>query len=70
VAWGRLAVARAPGEAGEGDRARPPPTRATPLSLVRREDLPWLLDAFTPAARGACPAGAGAARAARRALLP
>jgi ATP-dependent Lhr-like helicase len=53
VAWGRLAVARAPGEAGEGDRARPPPTRATPLSLVRREDLPWLLDAFTPSAQEA-----------------
>jgi ATP-dependent helicase Lhr and Lhr-like helicase len=51
VAWGRLALPRLPGEAGEGDRARPPPTRATPLSLVRREDLPWLLDAFAPSAQ-------------------
>jgi ATP-dependent helicase Lhr and Lhr-like helicase len=51
VAWGRLALPRLSGEAGEGDRARPQPTRATPLSLVRREDLPWLLDAFAPSAQ-------------------
>ena len=35
VAWGRLAPPREPAQ----------PTRATPLALVRREDLPWLLDA-------------------------
>ncbi|HTO98761.1 MAG TPA: DEAD/DEAH box helicase [Myxococcales bacterium] len=38
LAWGRLACAE------EGAR-RAPPGRATPLALVRREDLPWLLDA-------------------------
>jgi ATP-dependent Lhr-like helicase len=37
IAWGRLACA------DEAAR-RAPPGRATPLALVRREDLPWLLD--------------------------
>jgi len=38
IAWGRLACA------DESPR-RMPPGRATPVALVRREDLPWLLDA-------------------------
>ena len=38
IAWGRLACA------DESPR-RAPPGRATPIALVRREDLPWLLDA-------------------------
>src|SRR5206468_1634798 len=43
IAWGRLACA------DESPR-RAPPGRATPIAVVRREDLPWLLDAT----RGAC----------------
>jgi len=38
IAWGRLACA------DESPR-RAPPGRATPIALVRREDLEWLLDA-------------------------
>jgi ATP-dependent Lhr-like helicase len=38
IAWGRLACT------DESPR-RAPPGRATPIALVRREDLPWLLDA-------------------------
>ena len=64
IAWGRLACA-------DESARRMPPGRATPIALVRREDLPWLLDATRggtePLGRsGAAPAGA--ARAARRAL--
>src|SRR5262249_32462319 len=38
IAWGRLACM-------EDSPRRAPPGRATPVALVRREDLPWLLDA-------------------------
>ena len=38
IAWGRLACT-------DDSPRRAPPGRATPISLVRREDLPWLLDA-------------------------
>jgi len=38
IAWGRLAC-------GDESPRRAPPGRATPIALVRREDLPWLLDA-------------------------
>ncbi len=56
IAWGRLACseeralpatgeARVRGASDDGWRRRAPPGRATPLSLVRREDLDWLLEA-------------------------
>jgi ATP-dependent Lhr-like helicase len=56
IAWGRLACseeralpatgeARVRGASDDGSRRRAPPGRATPLSLVRREDLDWLLEA-------------------------
>jgi ATP-dependent Lhr-like helicase len=38
IVWGRLACS-------DDTPRRTPPGRATPLSLVRREDLQWLLDA-------------------------
>jgi ATP-dependent helicase Lhr and Lhr-like helicase len=38
VAWGRLACA-------DDAPRRAPPGRSTPIAVVRREDLPWLLDA-------------------------
>jgi len=38
MAWGRLACA-------DDSPRRAPPGRGTPVALVRREDLPWLLDA-------------------------
>ena len=37
IAWGRLA--------SSDEARRAPPGRATPIALVRREDLPWLLEA-------------------------
>ncbi len=43
IAWGRLACATA--EVSEDPRRRAPPGRATPIALVRREDLEWLLEA-------------------------
>ena len=43
IAWGRLACA-------DDSPRRAPPGRATPVALVRREDLAWLLDAT----RGTC----------------
>src|SRR6267378_3024841 len=43
IAWGRLACA-------DDSPRRAPPGRATPIAVVRREDLPWLLDAT----RGGC----------------
>jgi ATP-dependent Lhr-like helicase len=50
VVWARL-TPRAPGE-----EAAPAPSRATPLSLALREDLPWLLAAARGDARPAPPA--------------
>jgi ATP-dependent Lhr-like helicase len=46
AAWGRLAPPRPQPVGEERDAAQP--TRATPLALVGREDLPWLLDALDP----------------------
>src|SRR2546429_2921392 len=43
IAWGRLACA-------DDSPRRAPPGRATPIAVVRREDLPWLLDVT----RGGC----------------
>ena len=44
IVWGRLA----PGgdDPDEPARRRAPPGRSTPLALVRRDDLPWLLEAM------------------------
>ena len=42
VAWGRLVVASGPEEA---PRRRATPTRNAPVTLLRRPDLPWLLQA-------------------------
>src|SRR5260370_505209 len=39
IAWGRLSCAAQP------DERRSPPGRSTRIALMRREDLPWLLDA-------------------------
>ena len=58
VAWGRL-CSEAPPADDEPPRARTLPTRATPLSLARRDDLPWLLEAM--AAPGGLPAPGRAA---------
>jgi ATP-dependent Lhr-like helicase len=70
VSWARLALPVAGG--GEADpeqtgRRGARPSRATPLCLTTREDLPWLM----AAARGAVqpkPPGAGAAREVLEAL--
>ncbi|HUB09608.1 MAG TPA: DEAD/DEAH box helicase [Myxococcales bacterium] len=62
VAWGRLAP---PGGEGEPGR-RQGPTRAAPVSLVLREDLPWLLAAARAEAK---PPVLGAAAAALREVL-
>jgi len=43
IVWGRLCTAEL---AGPEPQRRAPPGRATPLSLVRRDDLPWLLEAM------------------------
>jgi ATP-dependent Lhr-like helicase len=54
VVWGRVALR--PTHSGEGGRGGAAPSRATPISLALREDLPWLL----AAARGeATPVGPG-----------
>ena len=61
VAWGRFCTEGPPDaaalESEEGALVRSPelsrraqPTRATPLTLVRREDLPWMLEAMAGAA--------------------
>jgi ATP-dependent Lhr-like helicase len=58
VAWGRLALPAPP--TGGPRRCGAAPSRATPVALARREDLPWLL----AAARGEVsplPPGPGAA---------
>ncbi|MHB8418147.1 MAG: DEAD/DEAH box helicase [Myxococcales bacterium] len=62
VAWGRLA----PPPPGEDLARRQSPTRAAPLALVLREDLPWLLAAARAEAK---PAALGASAAALRELL-
>ena len=49
VAWGRLRVRDADPEASA--RSRPFPSRATPVTLVVRGDLPWLLQAVRGGAR-------------------
>jgi ATP-dependent helicase Lhr and Lhr-like helicase len=38
IAWGRLACS-------DDSPRRAPPGKATPIALVRRDDLPWMLDA-------------------------
>jgi len=42
AAWGRLSCAPVD---PEPERRRALPSRATPIAIVRREDLPWLLEA-------------------------
>jgi ATP-dependent Lhr-like helicase len=60
IVWGRLACdERTPAtlsHAGEGLQLVPrrPPGRGTPLALVRRDDLPWLLEATRASAPGEC----------------
>jgi len=44
VAFGRFSPPAGPAEGPEPKRRRPAPTRAAPLTLFLREDLPWLLD--------------------------
>ena len=44
VAFGRFSPTAGPAEGPEPKRRRPAPTRAAPLTLFLREDLPWLLD--------------------------
>ncbi len=71
VSWGRLSVRDAepdPRPPGEGSprvkRSGLAPSRATPITLTIRDDLPWLLRV----ARGdLCPAEPGPGRTARRA---
>jgi ATP-dependent Lhr-like helicase len=58
VAWGRLAP-RASAQAA--------PTRAAPISIVLRKDLPWLLSAVDPDARAAT-GDDGLSEAARKVL--
>jgi ATP-dependent Lhr-like helicase len=55
AAWGRLSCAAD----ADGQRRRALPNRATPISIVRREDLPWLLEATSgaPAPAPLAPAG-------------
>jgi len=53
AAWGRLRVRE--GDADVSARSRPFPSRATPVTLVVRADLPWLLQAVRGAARPAEP---------------
>jgi ATP-dependent Lhr-like helicase len=66
VAWGRpsLRPGDSPGSAApadcEGARGTSPPSRATPVSLFRREDLAWLLAAARGDARPGEPAEAAA----------
>ena len=49
VAWGRLRARD--GDPEGSPRSRPFPSRATPVTLVVREDLPWLLQAVRGAVR-------------------
>ncbi|MEN8181987.1 MAG: DEAD/DEAH box helicase [Myxococcota bacterium] len=58
VAWGRLGL---PGPPSRGDRGLAP-SRATPITFVRRDDLPWLLAAARGGARPAEPEPGPAAR--------
>ncbi|HVH18901.1 MAG TPA: DEAD/DEAH box helicase [Myxococcota bacterium] len=50
LCWGRLALRDPAGANGDSAR-RVQPSRATPISLVRRDDLPWLLAALRADAR-------------------
>ncbi len=59
VAWGRLCPTRAEDDNGEPVR-RATPTRAAPITLVLRSDLPWLLAASADP-QGPAPLGASAA---------
>ena len=62
VAWGRLGLREG------GDPARSgSPSRATPIALARRDDLPWLLAALRGGAAPEVPAGRRGERAARAA---
>jgi ATP-dependent Lhr-like helicase len=61
IAWARLRVRAADGDGAAALRSRPFPSRATPLTLVLRADLPWLLQAVRGEAQPVEPA-AGASR--------
>jgi len=64
VSWARLALPAAAGGEADGattGRRGARPSRATPLCLTTREDLPWLMAAARGAAKQKLP-GAGAAR--------
>ncbi|HEX6539176.1 MAG TPA: DEAD/DEAH box helicase, partial [Candidatus Dormibacteraeota bacterium] len=61
AAWGRLRVREAPDDETAGARSSAFPSRATPVTLLMRADLPWLLQAVRGEARPLEP-GAGAAR--------
>ncbi len=61
VAWARLRVRASEADGAGALRTRPFPSRATPLTLVLRSDLPWLLQAVRGEALPVEPA-AGASR--------
>jgi ATP-dependent Lhr-like helicase len=63
VVWARLApgAETAAGDAAAAERGRAAPSRATPVSLALRSELPWLLRAARGSAAAAPPV-AGAAR--------
>ncbi|MDO8616838.1 MAG: DEAD/DEAH box helicase [Dehalococcoidia bacterium] len=61
VAWARLAARR------NGDSARAAASSATPVSLARRADLPWLIAGLRPSPGGS---GSGPASSARPPLNP
>src|SRR5207244_2586403 len=45
VTWGRLSIRNGTGEEDAPRRSGMTPSRATPITLAVREDLPWLLQA-------------------------
>jgi ATP-dependent Lhr-like helicase len=55
VTWGRLSV-RDVDEAGDAAR-RSSPSRVTPITLARRDDLPWLICAMRGSWEPTCPSG-------------